>query len=200
MTQIQDVKGLQQASVIDLILIDHRYLKECILILGDEHADKAKKFRMAKGFLDTLQKHSTAEKAAVYVPAEKNEELHFNILEADIEHGIVDQKVKTLRPRLARAKKLKEDVEAELKVLSELVRHHLQEEESEILPRMQQLYTDEALDDMGTEFMKIRKFSPKTLHDFPVLQDELIHWKDSVQQISSKFLSKMDQYVENLKH
>ena len=69
-----------------------------------------------------------------------------------------------------------------------------------MLPRMQGEFTDEALDEMGAEFMKVRKFSPKSLHDFPVLEDELILWKDSVQQLSSKFLSKMDQYVENLKH
>lgn len=194
------VEGVQQASVIDLILIDHRYLKECVKVLSDEDADKKKKLSMAKGFLETLQKHSMAEKKAVYASLVKNEELHFNILEAEIEHGIVDQKVKLLKPRLARARVLKEAVEAELKVLAELVKHHLQEEESEVLPKMQQEYTDEELDQMGADFMRLRKFSPKSLHDFPVLQDELILWKDTVQELSSKFLSKMDQYVENLKH
>lgn len=200
MAQNQEIAGIQQASVIDLVLIDHRYLKECIKILGDKDEDKTKKFRMAKGFLETLEKHSYAEKKAVYILAEKNEDLHFNILEAEIEHGIIDQKVKLLKQRLLRARSLKEDVEVELKVLADLVRRHLLEEESEILPKMQQVFTDDALDEMGAEFMKIRKFSPKSLHDFPVLQDELIHWKDSVQQLSSQFLSKMDQYVENLKH
>ena len=199
MTQRHD-EGSQQASVIDLILIDHRYLKQCIEILSDEKADKNKKLSMARGFLETLQKHSMAEKKAVYVPTEKHEELHFNILEAEIEHGIVDQKVTMLKPRVARARALKDDMEAELKVLSELVKHHIQEEESEILPKMQLEFSDEALDEMGAEFMRLRKFEPKTLHDFPVLQDELIHWKDTVQKLSSKFLSKMDQYVENLKH
>ncbi len=190
----------QQLNVVDLILLDHKYLKACIEVLSDEDADKRKKFSMAKGFLDALSKHSPAEKKSVYAPLEKNEEFHFNVLEAEIEHGIVDKKVQFLKPRLARSKALKDETEAELKVLAELVRHHIQEEESEFLPKMKSELDDETLNEMGAGFMKIRKFTAKDLKDYPHLQDELIQWKDNVQKISSQFLTKMDKYVENLKH
>ena len=194
------MQTIQDINVIDLILLDHQYLKECIEVLTDENADKKKKIPVAKGFLEELSKHSNAEKRAIYKPLESNEELHFNILESEIEHGIVDQKVKLLKPKLTRIRILQDEVEAELKVLAELVQNHIKEEESEMIPKMKEEVDDQTLMEMGVKFMKLRKFSSSDLHDFPQLQDELVQWKDSVQKISSQFLTKMDKYVENLKH
>ncbi len=193
-------KEIKEFNVIDLILLDHKYVKECIEILKDEDADKRKKLSYGKGFLDALKKHSLAEKKAVYAPLEKNDELHFNILEAEIEHGIVDQKVKLLKPKVTRMKKLTDEMAAELKVLAELVEHHIKEEESEMLPKMRAECDEDDLSEMGLAFMKLRKFTPKELQENPQLSDELVHWKDSVQEISSRFLTKMDKYVENLRH
>lgn len=195
-----EIKRVQDVSVIDLILLDHQYIKEGVLILKDEDAEKKEKLLIAKSFLDAVAKHSLAEKRSIYAPLESNEELHFNILEAEIEHGIVDQKVRSLKTKLSKVRTLKDELEAELKVLAELIEHHLMEEESEILPKMQEEVDEQTLIEMGKAFMKLRKFSPKELHDFPQLGDELIQWKDSVQKVSSEFLTKMDKYVENLKH
>lgn len=194
------INQVHNVDVIDLLLVDHRYIKECIGVLINEDASKKEKLAVAKGFLDALHLHSLAEKRAVYKPLEGNEELHFTILEAEIEHGIVDQKVRSLKIKLARTRILKDEVEAELKVLAELVKHHIQEEESEMLPKMRAELDEETLREIGADFMKARKFSDQELGDYPELQDELIQWKDSVQKLSSQFLSKMDKYVENLKH
>lgn len=194
MSHIRDI------NVIDMLLIDHRFIKECIEVMVQEHADKNHKLALSRGFLDSLQQHSEAEKQVVYIPLEAEEEFHFNILEAQIEHGIVDDKVKWLKPRVARATVLKDEVEAELKVLAEIVKHHIKEEESELLPKMTADLDEETLKRMGQEYMKVRKLSIKDLSDYPQLQDELVSWKDDVQKVSSRFLSKMDKYVENLKH
>ena len=184
----------------DLILLDHQFLKECIEVLTDEDAEKKKKLSTARGFLEALGKHSVAEKKAVYTPLKSNDELHFNILEGEVEHGIVDKKVRLLKTRLTRAHTLKDEVEAELKVLAELVKHHVKEEESEMLPKMREEIDDATLKEIGAKFMKLRKFERNELSQMPHLEDELIQWKDSVQKLSSKFLKKMDKYVENLKH
>lgn len=192
--------SIPEISVIDLLLFDHKFLKECIAVLSDEAADKKKKMSVTRGFLDAILKHSMAENKAVYSRLESHEELHFNILEAEIEHGIIDHKAKQLKSRLARVRTLKDEVEAELKVLAELLRNHLMEEESEILPKMRSEIGDAQLGEMGAEFMQLRELSAKDLKDWPILQDELIQWKDSVEKISSEFLNKMDKYVENLKH
>ncbi len=191
---------MTEVSVIDLILMDHKTIKKGITILKDENADKKEKMKVAKEFMEAVHLHSLAEKRAIYAPLEENEELHFNILEAQIEHGTVDQKIKKIKTKLANARVLKDEVEAELKVLAEFVEHHLKEEESEFLPKMQEELDDHQLQELGSAFMKYRKFEQSELSHIPHLADELIQWKDSVQKVSSKFLSKMDKYVENLKH
>ena len=191
---------MKDIDVVDLILLDHQYLKECIEILTKENSEKRKKLSTARDFLDALAKHSLAEKKSIYTPLESHPELHFNILEAQVEHGIVDKKVRLIKRRLAHARILHDEVEAELKVLAEIVRHHLKEEESEFLPKLREEIEDEALRTMGARFMRLRKFEKGELSQMPHLEEELIQWKDSVQKISSLFLKKMDRYVENLKH
>ncbi|HXH32645.1 MAG TPA: hemerythrin domain-containing protein [Bacteriovoracaceae bacterium] len=191
---------IQDISVIDLILIDHRFIKECIEVLTDDDADKRKKWLLARSFLDAVHAHAQAEKKAIYAPLESNEELHFNILEAGIEHGIVEQKVKSLKTKISKARSLKDDIEAELKVLSELVKHHIMEEESEMLPKILKEVDAETLSTMGKNFMKLRKFTAKDIQNYPELHDELIQWKDSIQKVSSEFLTKMDKFVENMQH
>ena len=191
---------IRDIDVIDLILIDHRFIKECVETLSNEKADKSIKLAMAKDFLEAVAHHSSAEKNIVYDRLEADEEFHFNILEAQIEHGIVDEKVKLLKPKVVHSKTLKDELEAELKVLAELVKNHIKEEESELLPKMREQIDEETLKIMGDAFMKARKMTSKDLRDYPQLQDELVSWKDDVQKVSSQFLSKMDKYVENLKH
>lgn len=196
--ELSDV--IQEVSVIDLILMDHRFLKQCMEILKSDKIEEKKKLHTAKEFLDALQTHSNAEKKSIYKPLESNEELHFNILEAEVEHGIIDQKVKTLKLKMTHLRKMSDELEAEIKVLCELLNNHLKEEESEILPKMQSELDDRTLDELGASFMRLRKFSSHELGDYPLLEDELIQWKDSVQKLSSQFLRKMDKVVENLRH
>lgn len=198
--KIQMINGIQELSVIDLILIDHRFIKECIEILTDESTDKKEKMAISQDFLEAVETHSQAEKKSVYGPLEKNEELHFKVLEAEIEHGIIDQRVRSLKAKLLNMRVLKDEQEAELKVLADLIKHHLMEEESELLPKMQESIDPKTLIELGEAFMKLRKFTAEDLKDYPMLQDELIEWKDSIQKVSSEFLIKMDKFVDNLQH
>ena len=191
---------IQNLSVVDLILIDHRYVKECIEVFLNDSADKREKLAKARSFLEALIQHTSAEKKAIYTPLESHEELHFNILEAEVEHGNILQKVKTLRNKLTRVKILRDELAAELKVLAEMVKHHLMEEESELLPKIKEVVDDQTLGDMGRHFMKLRKFTNDDLLNYPQLYDELIKWKDSIQKVSSKFLTKMDKFMEDLQH
>lgn len=191
---------IRDMNVIDVILIDHRFLKECIALLIDAQSDKNQKLVVARNFLGILRKHLEAEEEILYSSLKSNEELHFNILEAQVEHGIIEEKVKWLKPRITQLKVLRDEIEAELKVLAELVKNHLKEEESELFLRIGEEVEEEVLREMGVRFMSMRKISARDLRDSPHLQDELINWKDEVQKVSSKFLSKMDKYVESLRH
>ncbi len=193
-------QGILDLNVIDLILIDHRYLKNCIATFTDVQADKNLKLVLAKKFLNAISQHSLAEEKAIYAPLSKHPELHFHILEAVAEHEVIEKKVKALRPRFSNTLFLREEVEAELKVLAELLHHHLVEEERETLPRMDEFLEDDFLKELGRAFMELRKFSPQDLKDYPDLQDELIQWKDNIQKVSSEYLAKMDKFAENMHH
>ncbi len=173
-------------NIIDLIVYDHRFVKECIETLTDDKSDKKKKFSIAKDFLTAVELHSQAEKRAVYGPLLENEEVHFNILEANVEHGMIDKKVKYLKGLLANSRSLKEEVEVELKVLSELIKHHIMEEESELLPKMQESVDDETLMEMGLQFLKIRKMSPEQILVDKKIKSEFKHWKELVEKDSKK--------------
>lgn len=194
---LPEVNGL---TVLELILMDHFFIKECIDVLTSDHTRKPVKLSKARVFLDALNLHTNAEKRAVYAPLKTNEELHFNILEAEIEHAMIEKKIKSLKLKLNHSKILKDEVEAELKVLAELVKLHVMEEESEMLPKMKEALPDYALEEIGQHFMKLRKFSSKELQAHPDLVGELIEWNDSIKKVSRNFLSKMDKVVENMQH
>src|SRR4051794_28674644 len=96
----ESVASNDHFNIIEILLMDHNYLKDCIDVLKDEEEDKKVKMKYAKGFLDALDKHSTGEKKAPYAPLQKVEDLRSHILESIIEHGIVDDKVKKLTKKL----------------------------------------------------------------------------------------------------
>jgi hemerythrin-like domain-containing protein len=160
-------------NIIEILLLDHTYLKDCIDVLRDEKEDPKVKLKYGKGFLDALEKHSTGEKKALYAPLQEVEDLRSQILESIIEHGIVDDKVKKLSKKLTSARGLDEDMEAELKVLADIVEHHLEEEEDELFPKMRKDIDAEILNQMGYQFMVLRQFTEKDLEDAPELQDEM---------------------------
>ena len=193
-TMIRDV------NIVDMILIDHRIIKEYIDTLSEAKTNKALKFKVAKEFLSLTLKHSQAEEKVLYSALKDNEEFHSFALEAEMEHKIIEDKIKNLRPKVLRSKKNSEEMEAELNVLVELVRNHLKNEENELLYQMNTLLDKKVLVELGEKFMRNRKMTLADFKDYPHLRDELIIWKDEVQKISSKFLSKIDKYVENLKH
>ena len=196
----QAIPGIYDLNVIDLILIDHNAIKSCIDTLSSQEVEKSKKIAAARIFLNAVSVHSSVEKKAIYLPLKSNKKLQSNILAAEVEHGIIDQKVKSLKIKLSKTRLLKDEVEAELKVLADLVRNHLIEEESVTLPLIREALTEEEFKELGKSFMKHRKFTTQELKDYPQLQDDLIQWKDSIQKVSNEFLIKMDKFMENLQH
>lgn len=182
-------------NVIDVLLLDHRYLKECIKCLKDDDEDKKIKLKYGKTFLDALHKHSEAEKKAVYAPLVKIKDLKFEIMEGQVEHGIIDAKVKMLIPKLTGLRHLSEELEVELKVLAELVDRHLKEEEDVMLPKIKKDLDKTILNEMGFQFMKIRNFTTKDLKNYPKLQQEVSGLRKLGHRISGNFIAKVQKHV-----
>ncbi len=197
---MEEITTNNKFNIVDILLLDHKYLKECIKVLKDDDEDNRIKLRFSKSFLDAVAKHSEAEKKAVYAPLLKVKDLRREIIEGEIEHGIVDAKVKMLTAKLTGLRTLSEELEIEMKVLAELLEHHIKEEESEMFPKMRKDLDSIILNEMGFQFMKLRKFSEKDLHQYPKLQKEVTGLKKLGHRISGSFIAKVQKHVTSKGH
>ncbi len=191
---------IQDVSIIDLLVLDHQALKESCEVLRSRDADRNGLIAVGRKFLESLKIHSEAEKRTLYQELVSNPELHFNILEAEAEHRIIDQKVRSLTPKLKHLRSVKDETLADLIVLAEIVQIHLLEEEGELFSRINEEVDEATLIELGESFMKLRKFSAQDLSDFPILEDELLHWKDSLQKMQSRYFAQIERDAHRLKH
>lgn len=193
-------------NIIDILLIDHVYLKECIAVLTNDYANKNEKIFYARTFLDTLRKHSEAEEKTVYESLSEMEELRMQILEGEAEHGMAKFKYETLIPRLIKMKVLDDVTEAEIKVLAELIEHHIDEEETELFPKIRYNLEQGILNEIGFQFMILRQFTPQDLKDHPELQSQLYQQnftepkrsRKNIYQWSGNFVKKVNRYISSL--
>jgi hemerythrin superfamily protein len=129
---------------VKLLIQDHRAVSQ----LADqfEEADEGQKKPLSERICKMLQVHSQIEEELFYPPAHEalGSESHL-ISEAQVEHA----SLKDLISQIEDMDEVDEMFEAKMKVLTEYVKHHVQEEESEIFPRVQE--TDLDLDAIGEQ-------------------------------------------------
>lgn len=207
MTNISEEIAVDNSfNIIDILLIDHAYLKECIAVLTNDYAHKQEKIFYARTFLDTLKKHSISEEKTVYESLSEMDELRMQILEGEAEHGMARFKYETLIPRLAKMKVLDDVTEAEIKVLAELIEHHIDEEETELFPKMRYNLDQGILNEIGFQFMILRQFTPQDLKNYPELQAQLYQQnftepkrsRKNIYQWSGNFVRKVNSYISSL--
>jgi hypothetical protein len=126
---------LNKTSLADLIVRHHNYLQDCIAVLTDSESSADNKQKYLYQFLHILHMHSKAEEETLYLSF-TDSDLRLARLEATVgqdEHNIIYQlasELKDMNFQLAWS----EEVEAKAKVLATIVETHLQEEETEMLP------------------------------------------------------------------
>jgi len=151
---------VHQYNVVDLIYLDHQFIKECLEVFGNAGMSP-RKLELASPFLSAVQKHFFAEKKSVYRALLDNDEFHFLILESQIEHDLIDQKIKELKQKVFRARIMGDELSAEFKVLSEILANHLKEEEEDFLPRLRREVDDDTLNELGSLFLDLRNLKPE---------------------------------------
>jgi hemerythrin superfamily protein len=137
-------------DVIDMILEDHRPLQELIQIMKSE-AEFENKFMAFQEFAPLLTMHAKPEEQTVYVKMKDSEETRESGFEGDVEHTLADQLVEEIK------RTTDEDLfMARVKVLAELVEHHIEEEEEELLPKFRKETSKEDRVTLGKAFMKLK--------------------------------------------
>ena len=133
-----------------------------------ERAQKSKKALVQK-MIRELAVHSAIEEmlfypavrmAALKADTRAGEKLADTVLESLEEHHIV----KWVLSELDGMKPDDERFEAKVKVLTENVRHHIEEEQEEMFPKVQKLIDQDMLEELGERMAKAKKLAPTRPH------------------------------------
>jgi hypothetical protein len=141
-------------DIIVLLKKDHRELKRlCAKLKKTGDRALVARRRLFAQLATLLTAHAKAEERAVYAPLKREGgKLRDEVLEGYQEHHVAD----VLTRELSRLPVDHADWAPKMEVLSEALDHHIEEEETEILPELRELAERERLVRMGRAFLALR--------------------------------------------
>lgn len=141
-------------SVLELLKKDHETVSK--LFKSFESAKEADQKdscqQIAREICEALTVHATVEEELFYPAVDakaegQDEDAEDKVKEADEEHRLVKALVSEIEDMEAGD----DHFEAKVKVLKDLVEHHVEEEEGELMPKAKKLLSKEELENIGEE-------------------------------------------------
>ncbi|WP_291516538.1 hemerythrin domain-containing protein [Bdellovibrio sp. ArHS] len=149
-TKISSGKNAE-LDIINMILEDHKPLKELIEVMKDSEKGLEERQEAFAQFAPLLISHAKPEEQSLYRYMKSDEELREGGFEGDVEHQLADQMVEEI------LRTEDEDVwSARVKVLAELVEHHIEEEEDELLPDFKKHSETSDREKLGQLFLDLK--------------------------------------------
>lgn len=150
-------------DIFSLILHDHKPLWSLIETLKDEEASNEERVKAFDEFAQRLVNHAKSEELSLYKAMKAEKDFRMQGIEGDVEHGIADQLLEEIK------RTEDEDVwTAKVKVLAELVEHHLEEEEEEQFPEVRAHFSQEERIKLGEVYRRLTaKFAEAGNEDAP---------------------------------
>ena len=146
-----------KTSALTLLEADHLFVAGLFEEYENSKDDDALKTEFAKQICRALTIHGTVEEEIFYPAAadalENDEEAEELIDQAETDHGSIDDLVTEIEEALGNGE-VDDALDDRLKGLSELVQHHVEEEEAELFPAVKKAGLN--LDELGEE-MRQRK-------------------------------------------
>lgn len=133
-------------NALELLKQDHRTVSQLFKQAEATENDKQKE-RLFQQIKTELETHTHIEETILYPALKQHEDLKDLTLEAEEEH----KQVKTLLREIERLADGSERFDAKLKVMSENVEHHVEEEETEMFPKVKRHFSAAELEQMGQE-------------------------------------------------
>lgn len=158
--------GGQTATVIDMVLRDHRLLRDDIEILKAGGVAGLEMRRVLLRFMRTLRAHTVAEEGALFSVLENFRPLRVRILETMDEHDLADTLQEQLDELLRHTPDWSDTLQAKTKVLAETVEHHLVEEER-LIEIGRGLLTQAELDELRGPYARLRRSTLEKDHYQP---------------------------------
>jgi hemerythrin superfamily protein len=146
-------------NVITLLKNDHRTV-EALFAQFEKAKDGRMKKRLVNEMIKELSKHAAVEEQIVYPAARKVLDEEDPVLEALEEHHVV-------KWTLSEIEKMSPDAErfdAKVKVLIDMVRHHVEEEEGELFPKLREKLDMKQLNAIGMAVENAKKAAPSRPH------------------------------------
>jgi hemerythrin superfamily protein len=145
-------------DAIVLLKQDHQEMKKLFRKFGSLGDDaKTEKGRVAEQILEALTVHTYLENEIIYPEVRKLlPDLEDDILESYEEHHVAD----VLCFEIAAMSPDEEHFTAKVTVLTEIVLHHVEEEESEWFPKVREGLGRNQLQDLGARMLEARKKAP----------------------------------------
>lgn len=144
-------------NAIELLKTDHNKVNLLFQkVKATEDSEHKELFEQIKAELEV---HTHIEETIFYPKMKEKEELEDLVLEGVEEH----HQVKIFLRELAALTEESEKFEPKLKVLMEDVTHHVQEEEGQMFPKIEELFDEKTLDDLGAK-MESEKQNFKKSH------------------------------------
>jgi hemerythrin superfamily protein len=148
----RQASGKKSSDIIDLILNDHKALKRLIKVLKNSDASLSDREDAFEEFAPLLVTHAVPEQETLYQAMRGDDELRAEGFEGEVEHELADQ-------MLEEAKRTEDDDlwSARVKVLAELVEHHIKEEEDELLPDYKKASELSERVELANEFLRLKQ-------------------------------------------
>ncbi|HEX6074042.1 MAG TPA: hemerythrin domain-containing protein, partial [Micromonosporaceae bacterium] len=137
-------------DVVDLIMQDHREVER---LFGELQTHPEKRPNLVPVLTTLLTAHSRAEEATVYPVARTEADEAEEVAHSQQEHAKAEQ----LLERLAKSDPNSPQFEELLEQVMESVNHHVQEEETAVLPGMKERLSDQRRTELGEAFAESRK-------------------------------------------
>jgi hemerythrin superfamily protein len=142
-------------DILDTLKQDHRDVAEMLEKLVDSHGAVERK-KLLESIKEALVPHLRAEEKVVYdaVRGLRGKEQKTHAEEGYLEHGLAD---KTLGQLGKMSDTLSPEFTAGVKVLKELVEHHVEEEETNIWADVKEHFSDDDRVAMNRKFLAAKK-------------------------------------------
>lgn len=142
-----------QGDIVTAIKEDHESLRNYLSVLKNTDEPMAKRRKAYEDFSALLKSHTVAEETAVYKTGMTlpGKDMHMKFAQGFVEHQLADD-------LMARMEATDDPMawSAHGNVLSEIVEHHLKEEERDLLPLVRKAADLQTNMDMLTEFLSLR--------------------------------------------
>lgn len=153
-------------DIIQMILDDHKPLKRCIEVLRNSEMNLSSRRAAFNEFAPLLLMHAKAEEVVLYAFEKTEVDMREDAFEGVVEHALAENLIEDVKQSVD-----KDVWSAKVKVLAELVEHHIKEEETELFPELKKEASMDNLVRLGDEYLAEKnKLRGAILH--PAIQRE----------------------------